>query len=58
MIHRVQIFDDDKRPYWECDCGMGGSVSVNSRIDVEEHSEKHIDYDNGDTKVNVHKSEW
>jgi hypothetical protein len=41
----------DKRGWWECDCGRSGSAP---EYRVDEASDKHIDYDAGDKRVDRH----
>lgn len=50
VVHRVFIDYDTVRSSWECSCGRSGSAD-SDRVDVA--SDKHIDYDAGERRVDT-----
>jgi hypothetical protein len=48
--HEIHTEDYDDRTGWDCSCGHSGNVG--EWVDVDIASDKHIDYDRGDTRVN------
>lgn len=54
--HRVYTFETEgERLAWECDCGRSGSVSMWSAAGVDVASDRHINYDAGDRRIDVNK---
>lgn len=55
--HRIYTHDEDdnEHSYWECSCGCSGS-SPSYNVDL--HSDKHIKYDFGETRVDISKPNW
>lgn len=51
--HRVITYDAGDRQYWECSCGSAGSVGEWGNVDLA--SDKHIKYENGDTRIDVRR---
>jgi hypothetical protein len=50
MQHVIRTADiDGARTAWACSCGRGGSVGERGNADLA--SDKHIDYDCGDTRA-------
>jgi hypothetical protein len=48
--HTIRTSDvEDDRTAWACSCGRAGSVGEWGNVDMA--SDKHIDYDCGDTRV-------
>ncbi len=57
--HRVRIDmqdDEDNRYIWECECGRAGSGG-GGYLRATVKSDEHIDYDGGDTRVDVHSGQ-
>lgn len=51
-VHRIRTQDiGDERASWECDCGRSGSTAE-WKVDLA--SDKHIDYDSGEKRIDVH----
>lgn len=48
ITHRVRVSECDS--YWECDCGSGGIGGING---ADLSSDRHIRYDQGETRVDV-----
>lgn len=53
--HRIRTTEvEDDRASWECDCGRSGSTSS---WNVDLASDKHINYPEGDRRIDVHGGE-
>jgi hypothetical protein len=51
-VHRIHTEYDVLGYRWECECGVAGTGPLH--VDADQHSDEHINYGGGETRVDVH----